>query len=57
MSEDTTPSLIRIARESGESDTAPPVDLGVRVRELRKARGWTLEQAAGQAGLARSTLS
>jgi transcriptional regulator with XRE-family HTH domain len=57
MSENTTPSLIRIARESGENDTAPPVDLGVRVRELRKARGWTLEQAAGQAGLARSTLS
>ncbi|MGC1503667.1 MAG: XRE family transcriptional regulator [Sulfitobacter sp.] len=57
MSEHTTPSLIRIARESGENDTAPPVDLGVRVRELRKARGWTLEQAAGQAGLARSTLS
>ena len=25
--------------------------------ELRKARNWTLEQAAGQAGLARSTLS
>ncbi len=31
--------------------------LGARVRELRKARGWTLEQAARQAGLARSTLS
>ena len=28
-----------------------------RLRDLRKARGWTLEQAAGQAGLARSTLS
>jgi transcriptional regulator with XRE-family HTH domain len=27
------------------------------VRELRKARNWTLEQAAQQAGLARSTLS
>lgn len=27
------------------------------MRELRKARDWTLEQAAGQAGLARSTLS
>ena len=35
----------------------PPVDLGARVRELRKARSWTLEQAAKQAGLARSTLS
>ena len=36
---------------------AEPLDLGTRVRELRKARKWTLEQAAQQAGLARSTLS
>ena len=49
--------MIQIARESGASETAPPVDLGARVRELRKARNWTLEQAANQAGLARSTLS
>ena len=33
------------------------MDLGIRVRELRKAKDWTLEQAARQAGLARSTLS
>lgn len=50
-------TLISIARESGETDAALPLDLGVRVRELRKAQGWTLEQAATQAGLARSTLS
>ena len=50
-------SLIQIARQSGEAEIAPPVDLGARVRELRKARNWTLEQAAKQAGLARSTLS
>ncbi len=49
--------LIRIARENGGNEHAMPVDLGVRVRELRKARNWTLEQAATQAGLARSTLS
>jgi transcriptional regulator with XRE-family HTH domain len=55
---DTDPkSLIRIARENGEATTAEPLDLGARVRELRKAHNWTLEQAAGQAGLARSTLS
>ena len=56
----TTPdpkSLIRIAREGGDSELAEPLDLGARVRELRKARDWTLEQAAKQAGLARSTLS
>ncbi|MDB2369199.1 XRE family transcriptional regulator [Octadecabacter sp.] len=50
-------TLISIFRESGDTDAALPLDLGVRVRELRKAQGWTLEQAAKQAGLARSTLS
>jgi transcriptional regulator with XRE-family HTH domain len=48
------PRLIRLARASG-SET--PVDLAVRVRELRKARSWTLERAAQEVGLARSTLS
>ncbi|MEM6758737.1 MAG: XRE family transcriptional regulator [Pseudomonadota bacterium] len=50
-------SLIEIARAGGVDEAAEPLDLGARVRELRKARAWTLEQAAGQAGLARSTLS
>ncbi len=49
--------LIRIARENGVEAVAEPLDLGQRVRELRKAKGWTLDQAAQQAGLARSTLS
>ncbi|WP_299946359.1 helix-turn-helix domain-containing protein [uncultured Ruegeria sp.] len=50
-------SIVRIARDNGVSTELEPVDLGARVRELRKARNWTLEQAASQAGLARSTLS
>lgn len=50
-------SLIRIARAGGAEGISEPLDLGRRVRELRKARDWTLEQAANQAGLARSTLS
>jgi transcriptional regulator with XRE-family HTH domain len=50
-------SLIRIARENGDAPQAEPLDLGQRVRDLRKQRNWTLEQAARQAGLARSTLS
>lgn len=50
-------SLIRIAREAGPSEAVQPLDLASRVRELRKAHGWTLDQAAKQAGLARSTLS
>ncbi len=52
--------LIRIARETGGTATEvalEALDLGLRVRDLRKAKGWTLEQAASQAGLARSTLS
>lgn len=54
---ETEPSLIRLARANGTQETAEPLDLALRVRALRKARGWTLEQAAKQAGLARSTLS
>ena len=50
-------AIIRIARSGGPEIEAEPLDLGARVRELRKARDWTLEQAASQAGLARSTLS
>lgn len=50
-------AIIRIARESGAEARVEPLNLGERVRELRKSRGWTLEQAALQAGLARSTLS
>ncbi len=58
MAESDPKSIIRIARASGEEGAhATPLDLGARVRELRQARGWTLEQAAKQAGLARSTLS
>lgn len=49
--------LIRVARDSEQDSSVLPLDLGVRVRELRKERDWTLEQAAQQAGLARSTLS
>jgi transcriptional regulator with XRE-family HTH domain len=50
-------TLIRVARDASPDATPEPLDLGARVRELRKSRGWTLEQAAVQAGLARSTLS
>ena len=57
MSKTSAPSLISIARENGAEETAPAVDLGARVRDLRKGQGWTLEQAAKRAGLARSTLS
>ncbi|RBO53108.1 transcriptional regulator [Rhodovulum sp. BSW8] len=57
MDEQSEHSLIRIARAQGDAEAAEPLDLGRRVRELRTEKGWTLEQAARQAGLARSTLS
>jgi transcriptional regulator with XRE-family HTH domain len=57
MSTPKSPSLIRIARSGGNAFEAEPLDLGARVRGLRKAHNWTLEQAARKAGLARSTLS
>lgn len=57
MTQPDPKSLIRIAREDGGDAQVEPLDLGSRVRDLRKSRGWTLEQAASKAGLARSTLS
>lgn len=54
---DDKPSVLKIARENGDEEAHEPLNLGERVRELRKAKGWTLAQAAEQAGLARSTLS
>ena len=57
MSETDPKSIIRIARANGGGESVEPLNLGARVRELRKARNWTLERAAQQAGLARSTLS
>ena len=57
MSDLSNPMISRIVRSDGEEALATPVDLAERVRNLRKERGWTLEQAAQAAGLARSTLS
>ena len=47
-------SMIRVAREAGGEAHVEPLNLGERVRELRRSRGWTLEEAAVRAGLARS---
>ncbi|SDZ82174.1 helix-turn-helix domain-containing protein [Rubrimonas cliftonensis] len=49
--------LLRVARAAPDSPELAPLRLGARVREIRRARNWTLEQAARRAGLARSTLS
>ena len=57
MDDKTHASLISVARADSEAVSVEPLNLGERVRELRKERDWTLEQAAKHAGLARSTLS
>ena len=52
------PAILTLARAEADAPETPPVlELGAHVRSLRKSRGWTLEQAAQAAGLARSTLS
>lgn len=57
MSDLKPPSILAVSRATGAAEAIEHLDLGQRVRQLRKARSWTLEQAAQQAGLARSTLS
>lgn len=49
--------LLRLAASDGPGSRVAPLKLGERVRAIRKARDWTLEEAARRAGLARSTLS
>jgi len=57
MTDRATPYGMQVTPAVGPGAAVEPLDLGARVRDLRKARGWTLEQAAQGAGLARSTLS
>lgn len=46
-----------VVAATGAEDGVAPLRLGERVRQIRRARNWTLEEAARRAGLARSTLS
>jgi DNA-binding XRE family transcriptional regulator len=57
MIKDAPLNRLQISRETGSIESAEPLDLGQRVRGLRKAKKWALEQAAQQAGQARFTLS
>lgn len=50
-------SLLKIAASESAGPPVAPLKLGERVRAIRRARNWTLEEAAKRAGLARSTLS
>jgi len=40
MTKNDPSSIIQIARENGNSEDGLPLNLGLRVRELRKARNW-----------------
>lgn len=47
-----------LTRSSGmDGAMVEPLRLGERVREIRRSRNWTLEEASRRTGLARSTLS
>ena len=52
------PLIVSSRDDTNGGATAPrtPVDLGVRIRELRTERGWSLDEAAAQTGLSRSSL-
>ena len=49
--------LLEIERDNGGTEGVVALNLGQRVRDLRKAYGWTVEQATQHAGFAGSTLS
>ena len=49
---------LAVRKASGPAEAAiEPMKLGARVREIRRSRNWTLEEASKRTGLARSTLS
>jgi transcriptional regulator with XRE-family HTH domain len=50
-------AALTVASGAGDAPHVAPLRLGERVRQIRHARNWTLEEAARRAGLARSTLS
>lgn len=51
-------AALTLRKASGPAEAAiEPMKLGARVREIRRSRNWTLEEASKRTGLARSTLS
>ncbi len=50
------PMLVTNRASPAEEVPPPPLDLGNRIRELRTERGWSLDEAAAQTGLSRSSL-
>ena len=50
------PEVINL-RTTPETPAMAPLKLGERIREIRRANGWTLETVSQKTGLARSTIS
>lgn len=49
---------LRIVRSSTSAEpSADPAKIGQRVREMRKAKGWSLERLSSESGIPQSTLS
>ena len=46
-----------VVNKNAEGQAGAPVALGARVRALRQARRWTLDEASAQMGLSRAALS
>lgn len=57
MNDGSTPTPSLRAAAGGTPLKLQPLKLGQRIREIRRRNHWTLEDAAGRTGLARSTLS
>ncbi|WP_020593004.1 helix-turn-helix domain-containing protein [Kiloniella laminariae] len=56
-SKNPTAGVTAKATISGAEQSLEPLKLGMRLRQFRKQRDWTLEEASRRTGLARSTLS
>lgn len=51
------PLIKQINRNNPDTPSGiTPIDLGVRIKEIRKEKGWSLEQASESAGISRSSL-
>ena len=57
MNDNSTPAIHRGGSSAQDSALFEPLKLGARVREIRRERQWTLEEASERTGLAKSTLS
>ena len=51
-----TPTINRSNNDESDGMGATPINLGERIRSLRRAAGWSLDEASDRAGISRSSL-